>query len=112
MMPGRFNPKQMNQMMKKLGINVREIENVEKIIIQTDTKEYVFEEAEVTVMDAQGQKTYQITGKPKIYKRKKEIPKEDIQLIMDQTGKSEDEAIKALEETEGNIAEAIIKLTS
>jgi nascent polypeptide-associated complex subunit alpha len=110
MMPGRFNPKQMNQMMKKLGINVREIENVEKIIIQTDSKKYVFEEAEVTIMDAQGQKTYQITGTPKIYKRKKEIPKEDIQLIVDQTGKTEEEAKKALEETDGDIAEAILKL--
>ena len=111
MMPGRFNPKQMNQMMKKLGINVKEIENVEKIIIQTDSKKYVFDEAEVTIMDAQGQKTYQITGTPKIYKRKKEIPKEDIQLIIDQTGRTEEEAKKALEETEGDIAEAILKLT-
>ena len=114
-MPGNMNPRQMKQMMKRLGINVREIENVEEIIIRTDTKEYIFDRAEVTIMDAQGQKTYQITGRPRIVDRKgaeKEgIPQEDIDLVAEQTGKSKDEAKKALEETDGDIAEAILKLT-
>jgi nascent polypeptide-associated complex subunit alpha len=111
MMPGRMNPRQMNQMMKRLGIQVKEIENVKKVIIQTDKKEYIFDGAEVTVMDAQGQKTYQITGKPRIVSKEEEIPKEDIDLIVEQTGKSKEEAIKALKETKGDIAEAILKLT-
>lgn len=118
MMPGRMNPRQMQQMMKRLGINVREIENVEEIIIRTDTKEYIFENAEVTVMDAQGQKTYQISGRPRIVDRiekveeKEEgIPEEDINLVAEQTGKSKEQAKKALEDTKGDIAEAIMKLT-
>ena len=111
MMPGRMNPKQMNQMMKRFGINVKEIENVEKVIIQTDTKEYVFENAEVTIMDAQGQKTYQISGKPRIVEREDEIPQSDIDLVVEQTGKTADEAKKALEETNGDIAQAILKLS-
>lgn len=110
MMPGRMNPRQMNQMMKRLGISVKEIENVQKVIIQTDKKEYVFEDAEVTIMDAQGQKTYQITGRPRIIEKKEEIPKEDIDLVVEQTGKSAKEAEKALKETKGDIAEAIMKL--
>jgi nascent polypeptide-associated complex subunit alpha len=112
MMPGRINPRQMNQMMRRLGINVKEIENVEKVIIQTDKKEYIFNDAEVTIMDAQGSKTYQITGNPSIVDRSEETKEEDIRLIMEQTGKSEEEAKKALEQTKGDIAEAIIKLTS
>ena len=111
MMPGRINPRQMNQMMKRLGINVKEIENVKKVVIQTDKKEYIFDDAEVTIMDAQGQKTYQISGRPKILDLKDEINKEDIDLIIEQTGKTIEEAKKALEETNGDIAEAIIKLT-
>ena len=111
MMPGRMNPRQMNQMMKRLGINVKEIDNVKKVIIQTDTKEYIFENAEVTIMDAQGQKTYQITGRPKIVDKKEEIPSQDIELVAEQTGKSKDEAKKALESTKGDIAEAILKLS-
>jgi len=115
MMPGRMNPRQMAQMMKRLGINVKEIENVEKIIIRTDTKEYIFDDAEVTIMDAQGQKTFQISGKPRIVLRKTEkeegIPQQDIDLVAEQTGKSKADAKKALEETKGDIAEAILKLT-
>ena len=111
MMPGRMNPRQMNQMMKRFGINVKEIENVQKVIIQTDKYEYVFDDAEVTMMDAQGQKTYQIVGKPRIFEKKEEIPQGDIELVAKQTGKSLQEAKKALEETKGDIAEAIIKLT-
>ena len=112
MMPGRMNPRQMNQMMKRLGINVKDIENVEKVIIQTDKYEYIFDNAEVTMMDAQGQKTYQIIGRPRIIEKKEEIPKGDIELVAKQTGKNLQEAKKALEETKGDIAEAIIKLTS
>ena len=111
MIPGRMNPRQMNQMMKRFGINVKEIENVQKVIIQTDTKDYIFDEADVTMMDAQGQKTYQIIGKPRIVERKENIPKEDIDLVAQQTGKSVEEAKKALEQTKGDIAEAILKLT-
>jgi len=109
-MPGKMNPRQMNQMMKRLGINVKEIENVEQIIIRTTTKEYIFDNAEVTLMDAQGQKTYQITGKPRIVARKEEIPQGDIDLVAEQTGKTAEEAKKTLEETKGDIAEAILKL--
>ena len=121
MMPGRMNPRQMQQMMKRLGINVREIENVEEIIIRTDTKEYIFDKAEVTVMDAQGQKTFQISGRPRIVDRKGKVEEkeeeevgislEDINLVAEQTGKTKEQAKKALEETDGNIAEAIIKLS-
>jgi len=111
MMPGNINPRQMNQMMRRLGISVKNIDNVEKIIIQTDTKEYIFKDAEVTIMDAKGQKTYQIIGNPIIKDRSDDTLKEDIKLVMDQTGKSEEEAKKALEESNGDIAEAILKLS-
>jgi len=110
-MPGRINQRQMNQMMRRLGINIKNIENVEKVIIQTDSKEYIFEDAEVTVMEAQGQKTFQIAGKPIIKDRKEDTLNEDIKLIVEQTGKTEEEARKALKETNGDIAEAILKLS-
>jgi nascent polypeptide-associated complex subunit alpha len=110
-MPGKMNQRQMNQMMRRLGINIKTIENVEKVIIQTNSKEYVFEDAEVTMMDAQGQKTYQITGRPVIKERADDKQNEDIKLIMEQTGKNEEEAKKALAESNGDLAEAILKLT-
>ena len=69
MMPGRMNSRQLAQMMKRFGINVKNIDNVEKVIIQTDTKEYLFDSAEVSVMEAQGQKTFQIVGNPIVKNR-------------------------------------------
>ncbi len=77
MMPGNINPRQMNQMMRRLGIIVKNIDNVKKIIIQTDSKEYIFENAEVSVMEAQGQKTYQIIGNPIIKERSEDTLKEE-----------------------------------
>ena len=114
MMPRNMNSRQLNQMMKRFGINVKNIDNVEKVIIQTDTKEYVFDTAEVTVMEAQGQKTFQIIGEPIVKTRggdSETTLKEDIKLIMEQTGKSEAEVQKALKETNGDLAEAILKLS-
>ena len=114
MMPRNMNSRQLNQMMKRFGINVKNIDNVEKVIIQTNTKEYVFDTAEVTVMEAQGQKTFQIIGEPIIRTRggdSEATLKDDIKLIMEQTGKSEAEVRKALKETNGDLAEAILKLS-
>ena len=53
MMPRKMNSRQLNQMMKRFGNNVKNINNVEKVIIQTDTKDYLFDATEVTVMKAQ-----------------------------------------------------------
>ena len=111
MMPGNMNPKQLNQLMKRFGISVKNIENVESVVIKTNKKEIIFEDAEVSVMDAQGQKTYQITGRPTIKNIGDDTLKEDVKLIMEQTNKSEEECKKALKETNGDIAEAILKLT-
>jgi len=97
--------------MKQLGINVREIEDVEKVVIQTKNRDYIFDNAEVTVMDAQGQKTYQLIGTPRIVEKKEDIPEDDVTLVMEKTGKTKEEAKKALEESKGDIAEAILKLS-
>ncbi len=110
-MPGKMNPRQMQQMMKRLGINIKEIDNVEEVIIRTNTKEYIIDNAEVTIMDAKGQKTYQVTGRARVEDREEKIPDKDIDLVVEQTGKSKEEAEKALEESNGDIAEAIMKLT-
>jgi nascent polypeptide-associated complex subunit alpha len=111
MIPGKMTPRQLSQMMRRFGISVKNIENVEKVVIQTDSKEYIFKDAEVTVMEAHGQKTFQISGTPVVKDRVEEVNKEDVKLVMEQTGKSEEEAQRALKETNGDIAEAILKLT-
>ena len=48
--------------MKKLGMNVEQIEDVQSIVIKTPKGNYVFDSADVQAMTMQGQTTYQITG--------------------------------------------------
>jgi nascent polypeptide-associated complex subunit alpha len=63
-----------------------------------------------------GQKSYQISGEESIEAVESDEPTpitdEDVQTVMDQTQCSQDEATQALQDTNGNIAEAIILLTA
>jgi nascent polypeptide-associated complex subunit alpha len=143
---GKGSARQMNQMMRRLGIQVKEIPDVREVVIKTSTKVYTFRDAEVTLMDAQGQKTYQLTGKATVRDITPEesaalgapapaaaaaedevesgpgiegsledvaleISDEDVALVASQTGKTPKEARAALEAAQGDIAEAIVKLS-
>jgi nascent polypeptide-associated complex subunit alpha len=117
---GHVNPRQVKQAMKRLGIKTEDIENVEEVIIRTRSKEYVFKDAAVTMMEMQGQKTFQVVGEPQVSDisdrpakpEESRIPEEDVKLVRDQTGCSEERAIKALKECGGQPAEAILKIMS
>ncbi|MGM0592265.1 MAG: NAC domain-containing protein, partial [Halobacteriota archaeon] len=58
---GGMNPRKMKQMMKQMGIDLDEIE-AEEVVIRLEDEELVFTDAQVAVMDAQGQQTYQVVG--------------------------------------------------
>lgn len=107
-----MNPRKMKQMMKQMGISIDEIEDVEEVIIRTPDKEIVFADAVVTVMNAQGNQSFQIVGTPEERPRGISIPDSDIELVVAQTGKSPEDAKAALEECNGDLAEAIVKLSS
>ena len=116
-----MNPRQMKAAMKRLGIETEEISEVEEVVIRTATKEYVFKSAEVSAMTVQGQKTWQIVGEPIVMSRKTagapapetlSISEEDVDLVAEKAGVSKAVARKALEEANGEPAEAIIRLMS
>lgn len=119
---GRVNPRQMRQAMKRMGIEQEDLDGVEEVLIRTADKEYVIRGATVTAITAQGQKIWQVIGEPVVRDRadKKSaeagkptaIPDEDVQLVAEKAGVSEEEARKALEECGGEPAEAIIRLMS
>jgi nascent polypeptide-associated complex subunit alpha len=114
MIPGGrgVNPRHMKAMMKKHGIDIEELDDVKEVIIKTASRTLVFRDAQVTCMNVSGQKTYQIAGTPEEVESETGIPKEDIMLVAEQAGVTEDEAKKALEQCNGEPAEAIIKLMS
>ena len=112
MLPGNINPRQMKAMMKKLGMNVEQIEDVQSIVIRTPKGNWIFDAAEVSAMTMQGVTTYQIQGEPRFEAAAAEIPKEDVTMVAAQANVPEDKAREALVATKGDIAEAIMKLAS
>lgn len=110
MMPGKINPKKMKQMMKQMGMEMEEIEGVEKVVIYTPAGNYVFDDAQVVATTMQGTTSYQITGDARFEEAVPEIPDDDVALVASQTGATEEAARAALVETRGDIAEAILKL--
>ena len=97
--------------MKKLGMQVEQIEDVQSIVIKTPKGDWVFDAgAEVTAMTMQGQTTYQIAGTPRFVEGTPDIPAEDVTMVAAQANVSEEKAKAALIETKGDIAEAIMKL--
>ena len=109
-MPG-MNPRKMQQMMKKMGIAQSEMD-AEQVIIKTSNSMLVFDHPQVSKVNMMGQETYQVVGTPveQSLETKPEINDEDVQAVVDQTGSSGEEARKTIEECEGDLAEAILKL--
>lgn len=110
MIPG-MNPKKMKQMMKQLGMKMDTIEDVERVVVYTPRGNYIFEPAEVVATTMQGVTTYQLNGEPRFEAAELEIPEEDVKLVMEQAGVSRDVAYTALKDAQGDIADAILKLT-
>ncbi|AIZ55972.1 nascent polypeptide-associated complex protein [Candidatus Methanoplasma termitum] len=111
------NPRQMQQAMKKMGMKQTDIKNVTEVIIRTNNKEIVITNAEVTLIEMQGSRNYQIAG-DEITRElgtasapaTVTFPAEDIELVMSQTGCDKEKAVKALEDAKGQPAEAILKI--
>ena len=87
MIPG-MSPKQMKNMqrqMKKMGMDMKEIDGVQEVIIRCEDKDLIME-------------------------KEIEIPQEDIEMVANTAGVSAADAEEALRETGGDLAEAILKL--
>ena len=123
------DPRRMKHMMRKMGIEQEELEGVEQVVIVTHDREIVFDSPEVVAVTAQGQTTYQVSGRgierprgaggapagaaagagaPPARARK--YSEDDVQLVMQQTGATEAKVRAALDATDGEVAEAMIRL--
>ena len=111
MIPG-INQRQMKQAMKKLGMQQQEVP-ANRVIFELDDKKIVIENPDVQKVNMMGQVTYQVTGEASEYSNDStpDIDEDDIKTVMDQTGASEEDAKKAIEENKGDLAQAIIDLS-
>lgn len=123
-----LSPKQMARMMKKMGIEQKEIDGVKEVIIRFDDKEWVISNVQLTMIKQAGSESFQVTGtkserqvsgrveskiqitSEEVVEKKIEIPMEDAALVASQAGVDIQVAKKALEETGGDLAAAILKL--
>jgi|AntDeeMetagen134_2_1112570.scaffolds.fasta_scaffold05053_4 nascent polypeptide-associated complex subunit alpha len=130
---GGLNPRKMKQMMEQMGIDMEDID-AEEVIIRTPDEELYFTDAEVQLMEAQGQKTYQVVGDPESRERGAEsggeaasgdsgsadaggdggddggIPDDDVELVAMRADVGEDAAREALENADGDLAAAVERL--
>ena len=125
---GARNQRQMQMAMRRLGMTTEEIPGVEEVVIRTKDKEHVFKAPEVTILQVQGVKTYQIVGEPEVRARTAGSlagpamaavpeppagpPDEDVRLVMEQANVEHAEALAALAASDGQPAEAILMLLS
>jgi nascent polypeptide-associated complex subunit alpha len=124
---GPRNARQMQMMMRRLGMTTEPVDEVEEVVVRTRTAEHVFRTPEVTILTVQGVRTYQIVGSPTIRSRSSTAassapvaapaeaagpPEEDVTLVVEQAGVSRAEALRALAETDGAPAEAILRILS
>ena len=111
MFPG-MNPRQMKMAMKKMGIKQEEIE-ASQVIIRLADREIVLENPSIQKVNMMGQWSYQISGDEHVRSidNSVEITDEDIEMVASQANVSKEEAKKAIEEADGDIASAIMALS-
>ncbi|MBD3205960.1 hypothetical protein GF319_06410 [Candidatus Bathyarchaeota archaeon] len=103
-------------MMKQMGMNMNEMGDIQRVILQGRNREIVIEGPQVTSIDVQGTTMYQVAGgteterKLETQEEEVQIPEEDILLVAQQANVSMDKARAALEKTEGDLAQAILNL--
>jgi nascent polypeptide-associated complex subunit alpha len=124
-----MSPKQMERMMKKMGIEQKDLEGVKEVVIRFADKEWVISDPHVTMVKQANTETYQVAGSKteralsgkrrvetpeaaerNIPEKKIDIPIEDAALVASQTGVDIETAKKTLIETDGDLAAAILKL--
>ncbi len=100
----------MERVMRQMGIKVTELSDVREVIIRLRDREIIISNPQVSLMEMAGQRTYQVMGEATERMLEGEISEEDIALVMEQAGVDREAALKALRETDGDLAQAILKL--
>lgn len=108
-----MNQRKMEQMMRKMGISQQDME-AKKVVIDLGDKRIVFLNPKVSRVNMMGQDTFQIVGEPveEDIVTADVISADDVKVVVEQCDCSEDDARKALQDNDGDIAKAILELTN
>lgn len=108
---GGLNPKKMQAVMKQMGISQDEIDASRVIIEKSDGGKIIFENPSVSKINMQGQEMFQVVGDFSEESEEQGISDEDVKTVCEKTGCSKEQARKVLENTKGDLAEAILELS-
>ncbi|MFA4953632.1 MAG: nascent polypeptide-associated complex protein [Candidatus Pacearchaeota archaeon] len=106
---GGLDPKKMQAVMKQMGIGQEEIPTEKVTIEKQDGSKIIIQPASVTKITMQGQESFQISGDVSEESEEK-FSNDDIQTVIEKTGCSKKDAKQALENSDGDLAEAILEL--
>lgn len=119
-----MSPRELKRMLKKMGIDVEEYGDVDRVEIFLKNKKLVITNPQVVAFKTGGQVAFQISGVVKEEEvsaqpapqqpvaEEVKIPEEDIKFVMEQTGVPYEEARKALVNSKGDIIQAILAIKS
>ncbi len=114
MAPMNFDNRQTRRMLDRMGVSMEQVEGVEEVIIRMADKDLVIKNASVSEMKVKGNRMFQVVGED-IEERMREKPKytrEDVLLVAQQANVNEARAEQALKDSDGDLATAILRLTS
>ncbi len=100
------DPKKLEKLMKKLNLNVRQME-ADEVVIKGAQKTIVIKKPEIMITDMMGREVYQITGN---VEESMSASEEDILMVMEKTGKDRKTVVEKLEELDNDLARAIMEL--
>ena|SRR5438105_12931138 len=110
----RGGNREMRRMLDKMGLEMKDVGNVEEVIIKTDTKELYLVKPQVLEMKGKDSTIFQVVA-TSIEEKQRDVPsfkEEDIVLVMQQASVTREKAIQALIESKGDMAQAILTLTT
>jgi nascent polypeptide-associated complex subunit alpha len=107
---GKVNPREANRMMQRMGMQVQQLDDVTKVIMESPTRRIVIDNPEVATVTVQGQTIYQVGGGTIREEGLGGSSDEDAKLVASQAGVSMEQAANALKQSGGDLAQAIILL--
>jgi nascent polypeptide-associated complex subunit alpha len=109
----KLDDRKTRRMMDRMGINMKEIDDVEEVVIKTSSKEIHIHDAQVSEVIAQGNRIFQVMGEvEEVERERKKFSDEDILLVQQQANVAKEKAVAALEQSDGEVAKAILLLTT
>jgi len=109
----KISSREAKRLMQQMGLKVEEISDAQQVVIKTLSKDIVITNPQVSIIDIKGERMFQIMGEvlERPVEKKLTISDEDAHIVAQQSDVSLEEAREALEQTQGDLAQAILLLS-